>query len=119
MRILDADGGGRCRPDVVGRVFVGSGARFDGYTGGGGKEQIDGLLSSGDLGHFDAKGRLFIDGRDDDMIVSGGENVFPAEVEELLADAPGGARGGRHRRARRGVRPAAQGVRRAAAPAPR
>ena len=41
-------------------------------------------MSSGDLGHFDAAGRLFIDGRDDDMIVSGGENVFPAEVEELL-----------------------------------
>jgi fatty-acyl-CoA synthase len=73
---------------AVGRVFVGSGARFDGYTGGGGKEQIDGLLSSGDLGHFDADGRLFIDGRDDDMIVSGGENVFPAEVEDLLATHP-------------------------------
>ena len=46
---------------------------------------IDGLLSSGDVGHLDEGGRLFIDGRDDDMIVSGGENVFPAEVEELLA----------------------------------
>ena len=42
-------------------------------------------MSSGDVGHFDAEGRLFIDGRDDEMIVSGGENVFPAEVEELLA----------------------------------
>src|SRR3712207_5216994 len=41
-------------------------------------------MSSGDVGHFDADGRLFIDGRDDDMIVSGGENVFPGEVEELL-----------------------------------
>ena len=61
---------------------------FEGYTGGGGKEEIDGLLSSGDVGHFDAKGRLFIDGRDDDMIVSGGENVFPAEVEDLLAAHP-------------------------------
>ena len=60
-------------------------------------------------------GRLFIDGRDDDMIVSGGENVFPAEVEELLAAHPAIARGGRHRRARRGVRSAAQGVRRARA----
>ena len=46
---------------------------------------IDGLLSSGDVGHLDEDGRLFIDGRDDDMIVSGGENVFPAEVEDLLA----------------------------------
>ncbi len=41
-------------------------------------------MSSGDVGHFDAQGRLYIDGRDDDMIVSGGENVFPQEVEELL-----------------------------------
>ncbi len=87
VRILDQDGQ-PVEQGVVGRVFVGSGARFDGYTGGGGKEQIGGLLSSGDLGHFDDAGRLFIDGRDDDMIVSGGENVFPAEVEELLATHP-------------------------------
>ena len=87
VRILD-DAGEPVGAGVVGRVFVGSGARFDGYTGGGGKEQIGGLLSSGDVGHFDADGRLFIDGRDDDMIVSGGENVFPAEVEELLATHP-------------------------------
>ena len=52
----------------------------------GSKEIIGGLLSSGDVGHFDAGGRLFIDGRDDEMIVSGGENVFPREVEDLLAD---------------------------------
>ena len=44
----------------------------------------EGLMASGDVGHFDSEGRLFIDGRDDEMIVSGGENVFPAEVEELL-----------------------------------
>jgi fatty-acyl-CoA synthase len=68
----------------TGRIFVGNAVQFEGYTGGGGKDTIDGLLSSGDVGHFDADGRLFIDGRDDDMIVSGGENVFPAEVEELL-----------------------------------
>jgi fatty-acyl-CoA synthase len=59
--------------------------QFEGYTGGGGKDVIDGLLSSGDVGHFDNAGRLFVDGRDDDMIVSGGENVFPAEVEDLLS----------------------------------
>ena len=41
-------------------------------------------MASGDVGHFDSEGRLYIDGRDDEMIVSGGENVFPAEVEELL-----------------------------------
>ena len=59
--------------------------QFEGYTGGGGKDVIEGLMSSGDVGHFDEKGRLFVDGRDDDMIVSGGENVFPQEVEDLLA----------------------------------
>jgi len=70
----------------VGRIFVGNEMAFEGYTGGGGKEVIDGLYSSGDVGHFDSDGRLFIDGRDDEMIVSGGENVFPREVEDLLAD---------------------------------
>ncbi len=70
----------------VGRIFVGNEMAFEGYTGGGGKEIIDGLYSSGDVGHFDSDGRLFIDGRDDEMIVSGGENVFPREVEDLLAD---------------------------------
>jgi acyl-CoA synthetase (AMP-forming)/AMP-acid ligase II len=70
----------------VGRIFVGNEMAFEGYTGGGGKEVIDGLYSSGDVGHIDSEGRLFIDGRDDEMIVSGGENVFPREVEDLLAD---------------------------------
>jgi acyl-CoA synthetase (AMP-forming)/AMP-acid ligase II len=69
-----------------GRIFVGNEMVFDGYTGGGGKEIIGGLMSTGDVGHFDAGGRLFVDGRDDEMIVSGGENVFPREVEDLLAD---------------------------------
>ncbi len=73
----------------VGRIFVGNEMSFEGYTGGGGKEVIDGLLSSGDVGHIDSGGRLFIDGRDDEMIVSGGENVFPREVEDLLADHSG------------------------------
>ena len=70
----------------TGRIFVGNEMVFEGYTGGGGKEIIDGLMSTGDVGHFDADGRLFVDGRDDEMIVSGGENVFPREVEDLLAD---------------------------------
>jgi len=49
---------------------------------------VNGLLCSGDLGHFDAAGRLFVDGREDEMIVSGGENVFPREIEELLLTHP-------------------------------
>jgi len=67
-------------------VYVGTGMPFEGYTGGGGKDIIDGLLATGDVGHFDSAGRLFIDGRDDDMIISGGENVFPQEVENLLEE---------------------------------
>jgi acyl-CoA synthetase (AMP-forming)/AMP-acid ligase II len=85
VRILDEAGEEVPRGDV-GRIFVGNEMSFEGYTGGGGKEVIDGLLSSGDVGHIDSGGRLFIDGRDDEMIVSGGENVFPREVEDLLAD---------------------------------
>jgi acyl-CoA synthetase (AMP-forming)/AMP-acid ligase II len=84
VRLYD-DGGRPVPPGATGRIFVGNELQFEGYTGGGGKDEIDGLLSSGDVGHFDDAGRLFVDGRDDDMIVSGGENVFPAEVEDLLA----------------------------------
>jgi fatty-acyl-CoA synthase len=69
-----------------GRIFVANEMMFEGYTGGGGKEIVHGLMSTGDVGRFDASGRLFVDGRDDEMIVSGGENVFPREVEDLLAD---------------------------------
>src|SRR5215210_2958549 len=83
VRIYDDDGNPVEQGDT-GRIFVGNDLQFEGYTGGGNKDVIDGLMSSGDVGHFDEEGRLFIDGRDDDMIVSGGENVFPQEVEDLL-----------------------------------
>jgi acyl-CoA synthetase (AMP-forming)/AMP-acid ligase II len=72
----------------TGRIFVGNELMFEGYTGGGSKEVINGLMATGDVGHFDRGGRLHVDGRDDDMIVSGGENVFPAEVEDLLSGHP-------------------------------
>lgn len=72
------------RPGHTGRIFVGSELLFDGYTGGDDKARLGALMATGDVGHFDDDGRLFIDGRDDDMIVSGGENVFPIEVEDLL-----------------------------------
>lgn len=84
VRILDADG--RELPQgESGRIFVGNSLQIEGYTGGGGKEMVDGLMSSGDVGRFDAEGRLYVEGRDDEMIVSGGENVFPKEVEDCLA----------------------------------
>jgi acyl-CoA synthetase (AMP-forming)/AMP-acid ligase II len=85
VRVVDNDGNDVV-PGETGHVFVGNEMAFEGYTGGGGKQVLDGLLSSGDVGHFDSDGRLFIDGRDDEMIVSGGENVFPREVEDLLSD---------------------------------
>ncbi len=88
VRLYDPDGREVEGPGQVGRIFVGNSFQFEGYTGGGNKELIDGLMSTGDVGHFDEGGRLFIDGRDDDMIVSGGENLFPGEVEELLITHP-------------------------------
>jgi fatty-acyl-CoA synthase len=80
------ENGKEVAPGETGRIYVGNEMAFEGYTGGGGKDEIEGLLSSGDLGHFDEEGRLFIDCRDDEMIVSGGENVFPREVEDMLSD---------------------------------
>jgi fatty-acyl-CoA synthase len=87
VRLYDADGR-EVAAGQTGRIFVGNEMMFDGYTGGGNKERIGALMSTGDVGHFDAAGRLFVDGRDDEMIVSGGENVFPREVEDLLSDHP-------------------------------
>jgi fatty-acyl-CoA synthase len=80
------DGQGQRLPNgETGRIFVANAITFEGYTSGDDKERLGGMVSSGDLGHFDDDGRLFVDGRDDDMIISGGENVFPREVEDLIA----------------------------------
>ncbi|OBF93621.1 acyl-CoA synthetase [Mycobacterium sp. 852014-52450_SCH5900713] len=83
------DDGREVPPGTPGRIFVGNVLTFEGYTDGGTKESVQGLMSTGDMGHFDSDGRLFIDGRDDEMIVSGGENVYPGEVEEALTQHPG------------------------------
>ncbi|MEO6794765.1 MAG: long-chain-fatty-acid--CoA ligase FadD2 [Mycobacterium sp.] len=87
VKILD-DNGHELPQGQVGRIFVGNFFPFEGYTGGGGKQIIDGMLSSGDVGYFDERDLLFVSGRDDEMIVSGGENVFPAEVEDLISGHP-------------------------------
>jgi fatty-acyl-CoA synthase len=87
VKILD-ENGKELPQGEVGRIFVGNFMPFQGYTGGGGKQVIDGLLSSGDMGYFDENGLLYVTGRDDEMIVSGGENVFPAEVEDLISGHP-------------------------------
>lgn len=75
-------------PQVTGRVFVGGELTFEGYTGGAGKDVIDNMTGTGDMGYFDESGQLFIVGRSDDMIVSGGENVYPRAVENALAELP-------------------------------
>ncbi len=88
LHILDTEG--QPLPNgQLGRVFVKSDLAFSGYTGGSAKETIEGCINTGDLGHLDSSGRLFIDGRSDDMIKSGAEIVFPLEIEEALGDHPG------------------------------
>ncbi|MGE2713165.1 long-chain-fatty-acid--CoA ligase FadD2 [Mycolicibacterium litorale] len=87
VKLFD-DNGKEVPHGEVGRIFVGTTFPFEGYTGGGHKQIIDGLMSSGDVGYFDDDGLLYVSGRDDEMIVSGGENVFPAEVEDLISGHP-------------------------------
>jgi len=86
LAILDRDGA-PVAPGQVGRIFVGNDMLFEGYTSGAKRESHDGMLATGDLGHVDS-GLLFVDGREDDMIISGGENVYPSETEDLIARLP-------------------------------
>src|SRR6516225_2030606 len=72
----------------VGQIYVRSSTLFEGYTSGATKDFHQGFMASGDMGYLDANGRLFVVGRDDEMIVSGGENVYPIEVEKTLAAHP-------------------------------
>ena len=88
VRIYD-ENGAEVPQGEAGRIFVGNEMLFEGYTGGGTKDVIDGLMSTGDMGYLDEDGRLFVTGRDDEMIVSGGENVFPREVEDVIAKMDG------------------------------
>lgn len=73
---------------ALGRVFTANSMQFDGYTDGSNRTRIDKLMATGDLGYLDADGRLFVDGRENDLIVTGGENVFPSQIEELLEHHP-------------------------------
>lgn len=87
VKILDPDGH-ELPTGEVGVIHVGNDMPFGGYTDGNTKSFADGLMNTGDLGHFDESGRLFVSGRDDDMVISGGENVFPRELEDALIDHP-------------------------------
>ncbi|HEX9312550.1 MAG TPA: AMP-binding protein [Actinomycetota bacterium] len=77
------------QPGEVGEIHVKSSARFEGYTTGEDKPQRDGYMSIGDLGHLDEEGYLFVEGRADDMVVVGGENVYPAEIEDVIRGVEG------------------------------
>jgi fatty-acyl-CoA synthase len=88
LEILDEQGN-PVPTGEIGRVFVGNGMLFEGYTRAGSEVQThDGLMATGDLGRLDRNGRLSLTGRGDSMIVSGGENVYPGPVEDLLAAHP-------------------------------
>ena len=87
VRILD-DQRDELPTGEVGQIFVRNTTRFEGYTSGATKESHDGFMATGDLGYLDEAGRLFVVSRDDEMIVSGGENVYPIEVEKTLTAHP-------------------------------
>lgn len=87
IAVLDSDGA-EVPQGVEGSIHVGNAMLFDGYTNGQGRRTSDGLMETGDRGYVDADGLLHVVGRDDDMIVSGGENVFPRPVEEAIVTLP-------------------------------
>lgn len=88
VHILDEEGN-RVPDGETGRIFVGNDMLYEGYTRpGADKAVIDGMVCTGDLGRIE-NGLLYISGREDDMIVSGGENVFPRETEDALSELAG------------------------------
>ena len=74
------------------------------------------VLRTGDIGHMDERGFVFIDDRKKDMILVSGFNVYPNEVEGVAATHPGRARGRRRRAARRAGRRSRRAVRRPQGP---
>jgi len=87
VKILD-EAGIEVAAGEVGTIYVRNNSQFDGYTSGDTKSFHEGFMSSGDVGRLDEAGRLYVVGRDDEMIVSGGENVYPLEVEQTLGEHP-------------------------------
>lgn len=88
LTILDNDGMPASK-GTPGWVHLASTAQFLGYTDGSDGDRAGTLMATGDIGSLDADGRLHISGRANDMIVTGGENVFPSSVEEVLGRHPG------------------------------
>jgi long-chain acyl-CoA synthetase len=92
LRIVDPASGRDCPPGEVGEVWTRSVQNFKGYWGRADETArtlgADGWLRTGDAGFLDEDGYLFLTDRVKDMIVSGGENVYPAEIENALSDHP-------------------------------
>ena len=88
LTILNDDGMPAPR-GTSGWVHLASTAQFLGYTDGSDGERAGTLMATGDIGRLDTDGRLHVSGRANDMIVTGGENVFPSGVEEVLGRHPG------------------------------
>jgi fatty-acyl-CoA synthase len=83
------DDGRSLGPGDVGRLYIRSEARFEGYTGGETSDERGDLYGIGDVGHLDEEGFLHVEGRADDMVVVGGENVYPIEIEDVIRRVPG------------------------------
>jgi acyl-CoA synthetase (AMP-forming)/AMP-acid ligase II len=88
LRIVTEDGRPAPRGEI-GRIFVGNELMFEGYTGGADKERLGDLMATGDLGYLDEHGLLMVVGRDDDLVISGAEKIYPKEVEETILTLPG------------------------------
>lgn len=83
--------GRRLPPGEVGEIVIASPSMFVGYWGRPDETRerlVDGVYRTGDLGHVDDQGFLYVDGRAADLIISGGMNVYPAEVERVLEQHP-------------------------------
>jgi acyl-CoA synthetase (AMP-forming)/AMP-acid ligase II len=92
LRIVEPGGGAECAKGAVGEIWTRSVQNFKGYWGKPDETartlDADGWLRTGDAGFLDEDGYLFLTDRVKDMIISGGENVYPAEVENALSDHP-------------------------------
>lgn len=84
IRLLN-ESGEQVPPGHSGRIYVGNDMLSDGYTNGKNREIKDGLMDAGDFGFLNDDGLLIVEGRSDDVIISGGENVMPREVEDELS----------------------------------
>lgn len=91
--IMVVDGDGReCAPEEIGEILVRGPAVTPGYwdnEAAGATLVEDGWLRTGDLGRRDDEGFLYVAGRARDLIITGGMNVFPADVEHVIAELPG------------------------------